>query len=88
MQLAFAAVGNSIQTLNRVHRFGKVVEQQVVAIQLGLDRLEHVHRVAFVATDQADKVPVTVEHGPDAGAFTDRGFSTTPRHGHREQSAM
>ena len=69
VQLTAAAVGNSVQRLNRKNDFRKVRQQQAIALQFHLDRVQHVHRVTFVAADQADELAVPVEHRPDTSAF-------------------
>ena len=86
VELALAAVRDPVETLDRVDDLGIVLEQEVVAVQFHLDRIEHVHRVAFVRTDKANEFTVTVEHGPDAGALTDGRLAAAARHRHREQS--
>ena len=70
VQLAIAAVGDPIEALNRVHHLGIVGEQEFVAIEFHFDRVEHVHRVAFVATNKADELTMTIECCPDASGLT------------------
>jgi hypothetical protein len=87
VELPGTAVGDAVEALDRVDDLGEILEQEVVAIEFHLDRIEHVHRVAFIRSDQADELAVTIEHGPDAGAFADRALARAARHRHRKQAA-
>jgi hypothetical protein len=62
---------------------GKTISR---AVQLHLDRIEHLHGMAFVTADQANELAVAVEERPDAGALADRRLAAAPRHGHGEQA--
>jgi hypothetical protein len=87
IELPVGSISDAVERLDRKDDLGKVFEQQIVPFELHLDRVEHVHRVAFVAADECDEVAVAVENSPDAGAFADRGFAGTSGHSHRKQSA-
>jgi len=86
VELAVATIGNPIEGLDRKYHLRIVGQEQVVAIELGLDRFEHVACMAFVATNEAYELSVAIEHRPNACAFADAGLATTARHRHRKQS--
>ena len=88
VELAVAAVRNSIERLDRLADLGIVGQEQFVCIKLGLDRFEHVHRMPFIGADETDEFAMTVQYGPDAGALTDRRFAAAAWHRHREQTAV
>ena len=58
MERAVAAVGDAVESLNCVDDFGEFFEQQVIAVELHLDRFEQIHRVPLVQTDQTDEFAV------------------------------
>ena len=59
-ELPAAAIGNSVEALDRKNDFGIVVEQQIVSVEFHFDRIEHVHRVPFVGADQANEITMAV----------------------------
>ena len=88
VELAATAIGDSVEALDGMNDLGEVCQQQIVSVELGLNRLEHVHRVALVRPDQTDEVAMAIEHGPNAGALADRRLAAAARHRHREQATM
>ena len=42
---------NAVKAVDRENDFGEVIQQEIVAVEFHLDRVEHVHRVAFVRTN-------------------------------------
>jgi hypothetical protein len=87
VELPVAAISDPVEALDRVDDLREVLQQEVVAVELHLDGVEHVHRVAFVRPDQTDELAVPVQHSPDTGALADGGLSRATRHRHREETA-
>ena len=87
-ELAVGSVGDSVESLDGKTDFGIVGQQQIVAVEFGLDRIEHVAGVTFVATDQTNEITIAVENRPDAGDLGDRTLATASRHCQREQPAL
>ena len=88
IELTAAAIGNPVEALDRKDHLRKILQEQLVAVQFRLDRLEHVHRVPFVTADQAHELAMTVEDGPDASTLTDRRLPAASGHRHGKQPAM
>ncbi len=86
--LAGAAVGDPLQAADGVDDLGEVLQQEVVALQLGLDGVEHVGGVALVRADQADELPRAGQDGPEAGGLAEGGLAAAARHGQGEEPAL
>ena len=87
-ELPGTAVGDPLQTADRMDDLREILQQEVVAVELHLDRVEHVLGVLFAGPDQGDELPVPEEDGPEAGALGDRRLAAPAGHGHREQAAV
>ncbi len=86
--LAGTAVGNALQAAYRVDGLGEVLQQEVVALQLGLDGVEHVGGVALVRADQADELPRAGQDRPKTCGLAEGGLAAAARHGQGEEPAL
>jgi hypothetical protein len=86
VELAIASVGDSIKRLNGKNNLGVIRKEQLVSIELHLDRFEHIAGMALIATNETYELSVAIENRPNASTFADGGLAATSRHCHREQS--
>jgi hypothetical protein len=85
VELAIAAIGDSIEGLDWKHYLGVIRKEQLVSIEFHLDRFEHIAGMALVATNEAYELTMAVKNRPNASTFTNRSLATPPRHCHREK---
>ncbi len=52
----------------------EVGQEQLVAIEFGFDRVEHVTRMPLIASDQTNKVAMPVKHRPNASDLSYRAL--------------
>ena len=88
IELARAAIGNSVETLNRKHGLWKILQQPLVAIQLHLDGLQHLLGMGFAGSNQCDELTVSKQDRPKAGTLSDGRLARTTRHGKCKQPAL
>ena len=86
VELAIAAVGDSIKGLDGENHLGVIRKEQLVPIEFHLDRFEHIAGMTLVATDETYELTMAVENRPNTSTFTDGGLAAPSGHCHREES--
>ena len=88
LELAARALVDPLKRADREAHLREVVEEEVVVLELGLDRLEHARGVLLVAADECHELPVPVEERPEAGRLAEARLSRAAGHRHREEPAL
>jgi hypothetical protein len=82
------AIVDALQAVDRIDGLREVFQEQVVALELGLDGFEHRPGPLGRGPDEADEPPVCVHDGPDAGDLGQRSLPAAARHGLGELATM
>ena len=86
-ELTTCPLVDSLERPDRIGRLRVVVGQEVVLLEVALDRIEHLLGDRLIGADQRDELPVTVQQRPEACPLAEGGLAGAARHGEGEQLA-
>ena len=88
VELARAAVRDSLESRYRVHHLREVLGEMFVYLKLGLDRVEHLQRRSLARADHDDELAVPVGHRPYRGGLGKARLAGAASHSEREEPAL